>query len=303
MSTGLVDKVARSLLDLVDTVRHLDEVIKDRWEGKRALPRHALAVPIRVREITEAGTGPAWDYLLRDVSESGIGFTSKFDFKPEQLLIVELYLNNASWRGRMRVRHSTQTIGGYKVGLVPDELPLHEESPPASAEEDRLDGQDWPGPRKLVTLDEAKAEINKATSAYRLARLTWGGLGRSARKEIRDVVAGLPPAPSDLTGTCRRKYLRRLTEDDVQVLVQTNAGGKVVRAEIIDVSEGGVGLELFLESLDGATEQSFAGQFKISDDASFVVGFGSRPNRVWVRATIVRCDEPKDGRVRIGIRF
>jgi len=303
LSTGLVNKVAKSLLDLVDTVRHLDEVIKDRWQGKRVLPRHALAVPIRVREITDAGTGPAWDYLLRDVSESGIGFTSKFDFKPEQLLMVELYLNNASWRGRMRVRHSTQTIGGYKVGLTLEELPSHEESPPALAEEERTDGQDWPGPRKLVTLNEAKAEIDKTTSAYRLARLTWGGLGRSARKEIRDVVAGLPPAPFELTGECRRKDLRRLMEDDVQVLVQTNAGGKVVRAEIIDVSEGGVGLDLFLESLNGATEQSLAGPFKLSRDTRFIVGFGSRPNRVWLSARIVRSDEPRDGRVRIGIRF
>jgi hypothetical protein len=300
MSVDSIEQITASLRELVDVIRDEEDVVVDRWLGKRAFPRYTLVVPVRIWTLGEEGPGTVFEYLSRDISESGIGFWSKFKFEPGQLVHVELCANKVVWRGEMRVRHCTETISGYKVGLKPTGSSPYRDMQPLEEEED--DGL-VAGLRRVVSLNKAKEEIDLAMRAYRLAQMSWGLLGSSVKKRIRRLVAELPAAPSQPVDACQRKHPRLHMKGDVHMLVPTNYGNKQVQARIVDVSEGGVSLLVGLEGLEDPVEEALGGKFEFVPQMHVFVGLGIPTDKVWVPAAVVQSQAAEGGGARLGVRF
>jgi hypothetical protein len=53
----------------------------------------------------------------RDLSETGIGLTTKEEVGEGELVDLKFCYDGVSYKARAQVAHCTQTIGGYKVGL------------------------------------------------------------------------------------------------------------------------------------------------------------------------------------------
>ena len=105
------------LSDIVWQVEHAPSAFTDRWLGKRFDARTALAVPVWLQPWTEAGQSPPEQYTIRDISLSGIGIYAHRAMQIDDMVLARFGINSTCWSGPMRVRHCTETVGGYKIGL------------------------------------------------------------------------------------------------------------------------------------------------------------------------------------------
>lgn len=233
----------------VETLARLAELLSpitwgnlDTWLGKRAHRRGDVAVSVRLRLLDEPGytLGPAFTARTRDLSANGLGLVMPEKLPLYQLLQVEVFTHKAAWTGPMRLVHCTQTVGGYKVGLVctgSDGRPL--QLPPESGVESGLDNS------FLFSLERARKEASRAFRRYRWAEATWGLLGRSMEKELKRILDSLPtPQSSMFKLEQRRRRYRHRVEGSVHLLVWTGRGCDLVETEISDISAGGAQLVL-----------------------------------------------------------
>lgn len=263
---------------------------------RRGAPRRKLSIPVWVRVITGSGVSPAQARQLLDISSFGLGINSKVKYRCGQQMMVELCINNTTWSGPMRVVHCTEMAGGYKVGLtvVGDA---------AGVEAEGAEGNRGRRPSDAANLKRLQAEIPKAMRAYRQARASWGLLGTPVKNNIMRIIAGLPPQEDNYRGHSRRKHRRMRITGDVHLVVPTYYGGKWLRAQILDISEGGAGLSIPFNLTSDDIERELAGDFKIAPKVPVIIGIGAEPNTIWLPAEITRCGKPENGAVRVGIAF
>lgn len=268
-------------------------------EYKRKVSRCRLAIPIRMRLVTEQGPGPAFNAELRDISENGLGVHFHMNLTADQLVDVELCINNIAWEGRMRIVHCTRTLNGYKIGLynADPKMPPKQQRSADDALVRRL--------RNSVSLQQMRSEIKTAMRAYSLAYKSYGLLGSNVKKKIRQVLGAMPtPTTQEMDGSPRRT-VRYEMQGDVHLVVPTSGHWRWIQARVVDVSEGGVGLRVDAESLNDPVEAQLSGEFKFSNNMFTIIGLGTAPNILWVPARLVhiRNDEECDGMLRIGARL
>jgi hypothetical protein len=279
--------------DLMSGVGCLERLDEDATVAEqRGGRRRNLSIPVWIRIITGADLGPAQARQLTDISPNGLGFLSKVPIETGRYLVVELCINNVTWNGAMLVTHCTELAGGYKIGLVVEDSA----APSAPTKEGRR-------PHTTNNLAKLQEEIPKAMRAYRQARLSWGLLGTPLRNNVARVIANLPPVNDGYKGKCQRRHRRRKLKGDVHLVVPTYYGGKWLRAQVMDISEGGAGLCLPLTLATDHIERELAGEFKICAHMAVIVGIGSEPNTVWLPAEITHCSKPKGAAMRIGVQF
>lgn len=233
----------------VETLARLAELLspitwgsQDTWLGKRDHRRGDVAVSVRLRMLDEPGHehGPAFTARTRDISANGLGLVMPEKLPLYQLLQVEVFTHKAAWTGPMRLVHCTQTVGGYKVGLVctgSDGRPL--QPPPEPEVESEPDGS------FLFSLERARKEVSRAFRRYRWAEATWSLLGRSMEKELKQILDSLPiPQSSMFKLEQRRRHYRHRVEGGVHLLVWTGRGCDLIETEISDISAGGAQLVL-----------------------------------------------------------
>lgn len=309
MSSGSVATTGESLRSFVDAVEIDGPLPLEKRNGKRSDPRRTLIVPVCVRDIAKSHFESGNMCRLRDVTDWGLGIRSQIPFRIGKIVWIDLRVNNATWSGAMRVVHCTQTLGGYKVGLVIAEGVLTRQTS-ASKAKTEPNGKDPSDPtpqlrkslREREWLVQAKAEIQEAIQAYELARRSWGLLGVSVRKEIRRVVNSLP-GTVDTAADRRRKHPRIRTGADVRALACVNGSWRRLPARIADVSEDGVGLVLPYDMGQGDTERELAGDTKVHAGMVVILGLGTGSNTLWVPAEVLHCQESADDKVRVGARF
>ena len=289
-------QTAELLSELVDGAQLWDEVEPGTELGQRSSSRFMVFLPVYVRTPSESGIGEAHGYQLIDISPSGLGFTSDHPFEPGYSVLVELCANNTHWNGRMQVVHCTETVSGYQVGCKVVDSPPSQNSLPSD--------DDYPArQRGSTSLQDLRDEVYRAMRAYCLARRTWGLLGASVKKNVRKVIAGLPPLPTEAPRDCRRKHQRLRMEGDVHLVLGLDSGWRRMRPRIVDASRDGVGLLFPLDRVDDQVEQELVGEFKIRAGIPALVGFGAGPNTLWVPVRIVNCVVNNDCMLRVGAEF
>jgi len=123
MATVLTGRKAESLEYFLGRLHCVDGGEGEISPGKRRAHRFAMIGPAWVRECPITRQTPARPFSLRDISELGIGLTSKSKIEPGQGFVVEVALNGIVWRDYMTVIHATEVIGTYEVGLELGEPP------------------------------------------------------------------------------------------------------------------------------------------------------------------------------------
>jgi len=264
-------------------------------EDRRRAPRRKLHVPVWVRVVIGNHLSPAQARQLVDISASGLGIVSKVSYELGQVMMIELCVNNITWSGLMKVVHCSETAGGYKVGLTTITAHVGDARHP-----EQLVGR---RPSDATTLKQLQEEIPKAMRAYRQARASWGLLGTPVQKNIMRVIANLEPIEENRPKDTERKHRRLQMKGDVHLVVPTYYGGKWLRAQIQDISEGGAGLLLPFNLTPDDIERELAGHFRIAPGVPVIVGIGTSPNTVWLPAEITRCEKPENGTTRIGVAF
>jgi len=291
-----------TLTDLVSAAEISGQEISDRWLGKRRDPRIALSIPVCVHFPNADGFGPACRFTLRDVSRRGIGLYSHMEFSPDEVIRVDLNVNDLTWSGEMRVRHCTETVGGFKVGLelegdVPETTqpePPHQCTPPA------------PLPRvvrRRATLEELRAEVRKAVRAYNLAQSSWGLLGAGVRQRIRRIVSRQAGNETAQTQGSNRRQDRVAVDTGTRVIVPVNFSWREVLARILDVSEDGITLVMSNQIVTDLVERELTGELNVHVGMTLLVGLGYEPDRFWIPGEVLHCQSVGQDRVRVGIRF
>ncbi|MDM8008487.1 MAG: PilZ domain-containing protein [Phycisphaerae bacterium] len=250
-------------------------------EERRQTPRRRIAFPLWVRIISGADAGSAQARQLIDLSPSALGIVSKTPYVQGQQVSVDVCINNITWSGLMRVIHCTEQAAAYRVGLS------------LSAEPAAV-GAD------LAQLQE---QIPKAMRAYRQARISWNLLGTPVKKNIKRIISYLSPVDDDYEGPTQRQYRRAHVTGDVHLIVPIYYGGKWLRAQILDISEGGAGLCVPFSLPNEEIERELAGDFKIAPKMPVIVGIGNEPDTVWLPAEITHCSGPREGAIRVGVEF
>ena len=125
-----------SLAELMKALDLQDERTGETGGTKRAHGRQTLSAFVTVRVIKETGPGPpltypALTYAVWDVSAAGMCITSHFRFDEGERVLADLRIDDTAWTGQLVVRHCTQTVGGYKVGLEQAEPAPNSSSPPS----------------------------------------------------------------------------------------------------------------------------------------------------------------------------
>lgn len=262
---------------------------------RRLAPRRKLSVPVWVRILVGNHLSPAQARQLVDISATGLGIVSKVSYEPGQTMMIELCINNTTWSGLMKVVHCSETAGGYKVGLTTVSLELDDGPEQAQSRGRR--------PSDAATLKQLQKEIPKAMRAYRQARASWGLLGTPIRNNIARIIANLEPDEENQQGASKRKHRRLRMKGDVHLVVPTYYGGKWLRAQILNISEGGAGLLLPFNLTPDDVERELAGNFRIAPRVPVIVGIGSLPHIIWLPAEITHCGKPENGTTRIGVAF
>jgi len=240
---------------------------------------------------------------LRDVSLRGIGLYSHRAMQTDEVVLVRFSLNEVCWSGPMRVRHCTETISGFKVGLEAIEQPQEnkETCPSKASDRERHSAASM----ELVTssLARVKAEARKAAQAYQRARMTWGLLGTSVRKQVQRVIEGLSPSGPVLQAGGLRKQSRRLTNSGTVVVFRLPHSWRQVTARIVDVSEDGVGLLLLSQLVDDPVEREMGGEVTVRVGMTLIVGLGAEPHRLWIPGEVIHFHPTGNDHVRAGIQF
>ncbi len=314
--SDVVGQPVERLVEVIDSVASEQELPTDVWTGKRGYPRRTLIVPITIRIIEQDGSlGPATTQWLQNISESGISITSHHKFDEDQILHVEICVNGTMWGGEMRVVHCTGTVSGYKFGLeLKDPLPAQSTPSPTPWPvelERRKQPRILPDPthrfrraqRTHTWLEQAKAEIRKATRAYNLARRTWGLLGVSIQKQIKKVIEQFPGQLAPAVANERRKLQRHRTNVDAHLVVHSSAQWRQFPARIVDISEGGLKVEVNFQSSEDPAEWELHGEFSFYVGMAIVVGLGAEPNTLWVPAEVVRCGQSDGELQHLGVKF
>jgi len=263
---------------------------------RRRSPRRKLSIPVWIRIVSGASLSPAQARQLMDISPIGLGITSKARYRQGQQVSVELCINNTTWSGLMKVVHCTEMAGAYKVGLT-----VNNEASDVGGEP----GEDNRGrrPSSAANLAQLQEQIPKAMRAYRQARVSWGLLGTPIKNNIKRIVSGLSPVKDSYKGPTHRKHRRMHVAGDVHLVVPTYYGGKWLRAQILDISEGGAGLSVPFSLASDDVERELAGNFRIAPKVPVIVGIGSEPHTIWLPAEITHCSRPDEGAIRVGVEF
>ncbi|NLX12781.1 MAG: PilZ domain-containing protein [Phycisphaerales bacterium] len=293
-------KYLPDLNELLDRIDEVDEVVRDRWLGKRTSPRYALNIPVVIQVLTDNRVGPPVEYPLRDISDNGICFISKINICHGTWLRAQIEVNEACWSGNLCVAHCTETVGGFKVGadqagplgrkITSD--PSHEIT---SSIQSRL--------REMESLKAIAEEIQTVIRAYDIARLSWGLLGTSLKKKILSIVRDLPPVADAPVEQCRRKHPRKVMCGCAQLIVKTNYGRKRIDAKIINVSEGGGCLQVRNSALEDPIERKMAGDLLIQPETTLMLGIGGPDEMLWIPAEIRRMQKLDKKETEIGIQF
>lgn len=291
-----------TLADLVASAGTECLELTDRWLGKRRDPRVALSIPVWVRFPAPDGFGPPCRFTLRDVSRRGIGLYAHLAFPCDQTVHVDLNVNDLAWSGRMCVRHCTETIGGFKVGLeligdVPE--PALPKPPPTNAP-----AAPPADPfKRRATLQQLKTEVRKAVRAYRLAQSSWGLLGIGVRQRIRRIVErqakSIPTGPKD----CQRRQPRVALDTGTRVIVPMSHSWHEVPAQILDVSVDGVTLVMSSQIVTDPIERELTGDLDVRVGMTLLVGLGYEPDRLWIPGEVLHSQDAGPNRVRVGVQF
>lgn len=259
--TPKVDTPDFGLLSKVVEVLASDHSLKrDTWLGKRTSLRTSVQLPVRLRVIDhddKPSGEPALIACARDLGDSGLGIVVSEPLPIFQFMQVEIFTDVGTYVGRMQTRHCTQTIGGYKVGLAC--MDGHDAENDA-AEEPAPEPQDRQV--EVFTLEDARKEIKKAFRRYRLARESWGLLGRSMEKELAHLLRTMPvPREAELRVDPRRRDYRRDVQGEVRLLMPSSDGPKLIDTSILDLSSGGARL---MATRDRESERSFELKWGVS---------------------------------------
>ena len=261
----------------------------------RSSPRHRLAVPVWISEITADGAAGVCGYQLEDISGSGLGIVATRPFTPGRIVLANLTANNTMWNGRTRVVHCTERGTDYKIGLALIDTSILQ-SPFEEAETNEPSD-------KCTTLDRLKDDIGKAMRAYRLARRTWGLLGVAVKEQIRGIIRELGPLPVDKDDNPRPGTPRAAVDGDVHVIVPTNLGWKWLPAWIANISEGGAGLFIPFEFIYDEVENELAGEFRLESGMAILIGVGAEPGVLWLPAEIAHRAGSSVNVMRVGVAF
>ncbi len=263
---------------------------------RRRAPRRKLSIPVWIRIVSGANVSPAQARQLVDISPTGLGIMSKVRYRLGQQMSVDLCINNTTWSGLMKVVHCTETAGAYKVGLS-----VNGDASDIATEA----GEENRGrrPSSAANLTQLQEQIPKAMRAYRQARVSWGLLGTPIKNNIKRLINNLSPVKDNYKGPTQRKHRRMGVTGDVHLVVPTYYGGKWLRAQILDISEGGAGLSVPFSLSSDDVERELAGDFRIAPKVPVIVGIGSEPQTIWLPAEITHCSRPDEGAIRVGVEF
>ncbi len=295
--------VPSSLQDVLSQADSAACTVKDRWLGKRIMPRTALATPVWVGFPSETGFHPPVQMTLRDVSRKGIGLYSHRPMETGDVVLVRFSINEVCWSGPMRVRHCTETVGGFKVGLEAIEQAAEDQDARPRGGSEHAQDSGTGVEMVASSLTRIKAEARKAAQAYQRARMTWGLLGTAVRKQVQRIIEGLSPQGPLLQAGGLRKQSRRLTNSGTVVVFRLPHSWRQVAARIVDVSEDGVGLLLPSGLVNDLVEREMAGDVAARVGMILIVGLGAEPHRLWIPGEVVHCHSTGDGLIRAGIQF
>ncbi len=292
-----------SLGDVVLQAKHSPSSSTDRWLGKRFDARTALSVPAWIRLPADDEYGPTLQATIRDVSMSGLGLFANQAMRTDEVVLVRFSINDTCWSGPMRVRHCTETIGGYKIGLQAMEERSVRMEPKAQPAGTVNTGPFPAGDLRPASLARIKAEARKAAQAYHLARFSWGLLGSSIRHQIQRVINEMSTPSNYVPPLGRRRKARNLVESGTAIVFRMPHCWRQAPARIVDVSQEGIGLLLPNGLVDDPVERDMVGDLKPHVAMILIIGMGSGPQRLWIPGEVMNCSPAKDGRVRAGIQF
>ena len=118
MSHTMSSHTTNSLRELAESGEGMTDVTGDESLGKRCSARYGLPIPVKVSKVFRGRIGPPCEYQLYNISDTGLCLRSQSKVEEGQRLLVELSVNDKSWRGEMVVQHCTQGLGGFKIGLT-----------------------------------------------------------------------------------------------------------------------------------------------------------------------------------------
>jgi c-di-GMP-binding flagellar brake protein YcgR len=306
MSSGTQAPNMQKLSQIVEALGPITGDDRDTWLGKRAHRRSNVILPVRLRVLgaSEKPSGPAFAARSRDISANGLGLTVPEELDLHRQFQVEVFTVKGTWAGRMRLVHCTQTIGGYKVGLVcadsdgfPVQLPAEEELPAEAAAPSACTDD----PTQVLTLEQAREEVRQAVHRYQLAESTWGLLGNSMKKELKRLLENFPePQTSRIDREPRRSSYRHDVEGSVHLLVSTPGGYDLITTQIADISEGGARI-LLSANPQAQVEQ---GQQGWTRGIRAAVGIWTpEAGTLWIPAQIVHDGSPLFNERSVGLQF
>jgi len=299
---------SQTLYDLLD-LEFPEPLKKETANARRVELRDRLFVNVLVRELTDEGLGPAREYPLRDLSTGGMSITSPELIETGSVFEVEGCINHRTWKGRLRVVHSTLADNQYKVGMQlidqPD-VPQPPRTPRIAALPTiELPGQPWTHAGADSGLAQMEIDLDRVRNAVIAAENTWEQLGKTARKLILKAVGNLPEAakPEPPTETNHHEHPRQSTNLDAGMIIMGSQSWRRLAIHVTDVSEGGLGAKISNDQLDNETVSQNGGEYVLHVGLPVMMAFGAEPDTIWLPAEIVHFDEDRPDSVNIGVQF
>ncbi len=300
MSSESLKQQVESLDGLLLTLDNRDDLPKDRWLGKRYAPRYSFSMSVTIQVLTDKGVGPPVEYPLYNISKDGLCFISQIYISPGTWLRASISVNDVSWSGCICVAHCTETVGGIKIGAFQKGTFDVERTKDPSQE---ITTAIQSSLREMQSLRAIAEEIYKVVRAYDIARLSWGILGTSLRKRIKNLVGEVPEVEPEIKEKSRRRYPRKSMHQHVQLIVKTNYGRKRINARLTNVSEGGACLRIKNHALEDPIEREMTGGLLIRPETTIILGIGQSGSMLWVPAQVRRMKPIDENETEIGVEF
>ncbi len=88
---------------------------KDVYSGKRSSPRFIWEAPITVEILDGDSAGESFFATSRDIGAGGVGFRGRH--RLEQDTLVRVTLDNTGASVEAMVRHTSETLGAFIIGV------------------------------------------------------------------------------------------------------------------------------------------------------------------------------------------